>query len=166
MEVYEVPAVRKQTGDAPCALSANSFTFAHERTDSHHRLWFTVYATHCPRVRELIVYCEFHPYNHRSPLTPAVKGSILSQPVRSVPTPRRHPDLSLVLAALPLLGIVTAPSCWATSTAADVRPSSSRSTAGPASTRLTLGRRCCKICRPTQVWMSHGDTITESAGLI
>ena len=58
------------------------------------------------RVRELNVYCEIHPYNNIPPITPDVKGVILSGSpcsVRDADAPMI--DLAAFRGQQPLLGV-------------------------------------------------------------
>ncbi|HEX8528712.1 MAG TPA: glutamine-hydrolyzing GMP synthase [Cytophagales bacterium] len=115
------------------------------------------------RVRELNVYCEIHPYNHLPPLTPAVKGVILSGSpcsVRDHASP--HPDLTPFLARLPLLGICYGAQLLAHQNGGEVRPSSSREYGRARLQQFNTDVPLLQsLSANTQVWMSHGDTITE-----
>lgn len=115
------------------------------------------------RVRELNVYCEIHPYNHVPPLSPAVKGIILSGSpcsVRDHAAP--HPDLSPFLTQSPVLGICYGAQLLAHQFGGEVRPSSTREY-GRARLREALVPTPLldSIGANTQVWMSHADTITQ-----
>jgi GMP synthase (glutamine-hydrolysing) len=115
------------------------------------------------RVRELNVYCEIHPYNHLPPLTPAIKGVILSGSpcsVRDHASP--HPDLTPFLARLPLLGICYGAQLLAHQHGGEVRPSSSREYGRARLQQFTADAPLLEsLSANTQVWMSHGDTITQ-----
>jgi len=114
------------------------------------------------RVRELNVYCEIHPFNKWPELTPDVKGVILSgspYSVRDKNAPK--PDLSSVKGKLPLLGVCYGAQLLASEFGGMVQGAPSREygramlTVVNAQDPLMAG-----VPSPTQVWMSHGDTIT------
>ena len=115
------------------------------------------------RVRELNVYCEIHPYNHIPAITPEVKGIILSGSPCSV----RDQDAPMVhLAAfrhkLPVLGVCYGAQLLAHTSGGEVLPSAHREYG-----RAKLGTVDAEsplmqgIDQHSQVWMSHGDTITQ-----
>ena len=114
------------------------------------------------RVRELNVYCEIHPFNKIPTLDSSVRGVILSgspYSVRDEVAPR--PDLSQIKGRLPLLGVCYGAQYLAYAYGGDVMPAPSREY-GRA--MLTVGDKADELMRGlperTQVWMSHGDTIT------
>ena len=115
------------------------------------------------RVRELNVYCEIHPFDKCPPLDGSVRGVILSgspYSVRDAKAPR--PDLSPIKGRLPLLGVCYGAQYLAHAFGGEVKPSASREygramlTVGDSSDELMQG-----LPATTQVWMSHGDTITR-----
>ena len=115
------------------------------------------------RVRELNVYCEIHPYNHIPAITPDVKGIILSGSPCSV----RDQDAPMVhLAAfrhkLPVLGVCYGAQLMAHTSGGEVQPSAhreyGRAKLGTVNTESPLLHG---IDQHSQVWMSHGDTITS-----
>lgn len=115
------------------------------------------------RVRELNVYCEIHPFNKWPELTPDIKGVILSgspYSVRDENAPK--PDLSAVKGKLPLLGVCYGAQLLASEFGGSVQGAPSREygramlTVTEPSDPLMAG-----VPSPTQVWMSHGDTITS-----
>lgn len=115
------------------------------------------------RVRELSVYCEIHPFNKMPALDESVRGVILSGSpfsVRDAEAPT--PDLSAVKGKLPLLGVCYGAQFLASAYGGEVQPAPSREygramlTVGDAADPLMQG-----LPRTTQVWMSHGDTITS-----
>ena len=115
------------------------------------------------RVRELNVYCEIHPFNKIPALDASVRGVILSgspYSVRDAQAPT--PDLSQIKGRLPLLGVCYGAQFLASAFGGEVQPAPSREygramlTVGDASDALMTG-----LPSPTQVWMSHGDTITR-----
>ena len=115
------------------------------------------------RVRELNVYCEIHPFNHLPEIDPDVKGVILSgspSSVRDADSPRL--DLSAIKGKLPLLGVCYGAQLLAQEYGGEVKGATSRE----------YGRAMLTVVRPedplmkelpspTQVWMSHGDTIVS-----
>lgn len=115
------------------------------------------------RVRELNVYCEIHPYNHLPALDTSVRGVIMSGSpfsVRDAAAPRI--DLAPIKGRLPLLGVCYGAQYLAHFFGGEVSPAPSRE----------YGRAMLAVKRaddplmngmpsPTQVWMSHGDTITR-----
>lgn len=115
------------------------------------------------RVRELNVYCEIHPYNHLPALDDSVLGVIMSGSpfsVRDAAAPRI--DLTPVKGRLPLLGVCYGAQYLAHFYGGEVSPAPSREY-GRA--MLTVKRADDPLMQglpsPTQVWMSHGDTITR-----
>ena len=114
------------------------------------------------RLRELNVYCEIHPFNKIPVLDETVKGVILSGSpcsVRDANAPQA--DLSLLRGKRPLLGICYGAQYLAHCCGGKVENSDSRE----------YGRAMLDVVRPdspllkgisphTQVWMSHGDTIS------
>ena len=115
------------------------------------------------RVRELNVYCEIHPFNPLPEIDPDVKGVILSgspSSVRDADSPRL--DLSAIKGKLPLLGVCYGAQLLAQEYGGEVKGAPSRE----------YGRAMLTVVRPedplmkelpspTQVWMSHGDTIVS-----
>lgn len=115
------------------------------------------------RVRELNVYCEIHPFNKMPEIDPDVKGVILSgspASVRDAEAPR--PDLSAIKGKLPLLGVCYGAQYLAMAYGGEVEGAPSReygramlTVVAPEDPLMT------GLPSPTQVWMSHGDTITK-----
>ena len=115
------------------------------------------------RVRELNVYCEIHPFNKIPEIDAEVKGVILSgspASVRDADAPK--PDLSQIKGKLPLLGVCYGAQYLAYAYGGEVEGAPSRE----------YGRAMlCVVApedplmhglpSPTQVWMSHGDSITS-----
>ena len=115
------------------------------------------------RVRELSVYCEIHPFNKIPALDASVRGVILSGSpfsVRDENAPTS--DLSAIKGKLPLLGVCYGAQFLASAFGGEVQPAPSREygramlTVGDADDALMRG-----LPKTTQVWMSHGDTITS-----
>ena len=115
------------------------------------------------RVRELNVYCEIHPFNKIPAIDASVRGVILSGSPFSVRDEHAPaPDLSAIKGKLPLLGVCYGAQFLASAFGGEVQPAPSREygramlTVGDASDALMRG-----LPARTQVWMSHGDTITR-----
>lgn len=114
------------------------------------------------RIRELNVYCEIHPYNSVPEKDDSVKGYILSGSPFSVRDEEAPiPELDKIKGQLPLLGICYGAQHLAHCFGGEVKPSKHRE----------YGRANLKfvnqeddlfkgISHNTQVWMSHGDTIS------
>ncbi len=115
------------------------------------------------RVRELNVYCEIYPYNHYPEIDDTVRGVILSGSpfsVRDAKAPQ--PDLSAFKGKLPLLGVCYGAQYLSKVGGGEVEAAASREY-GRA--QLSVVEREDALMQslpsPTQVWMSHGDTITS-----
>ena len=115
------------------------------------------------RVRELNVYCEIHPFNKFPQPDADVKGVIFSgspYSVRDAEAPK--PDLSAIKGKLPLLGVCYGAQYLAAAYGGTVEGAPSREygramlTVVEPQDALVQG-----LPSPTQVWMSHGDTITS-----
>ncbi len=115
------------------------------------------------RVRELNVYCEIHPFNNPPAIDDSIKGVILSgspYSVRDEVAPK--PDLSQIKGKMPLLGVCYGAQYLSHAFGGEVEPAPSREygrsmlTIGDAADPLLVG-----LPETTQVWMSHGDTITS-----
>jgi len=115
------------------------------------------------RVRELNVYCEIHPFNKIPELDASVRGVSLSGSpcsVRDEKAPK--PDLTAIKGRLPLLGVCYGAQYLAHFYGGEVQSAPSREygramlTVVEPSDPLMQG-----VPSPTQVWMSHGDTITS-----
>ena len=115
------------------------------------------------RVRELNIYCEIHPYNHLPEIDSSVKGVILSGSPYSVRDKSAPiPDLSKIKGHIPLLGVCYGAQYLSQFYGGEVMPSDTREY-GRAN--LEYINDTCRlfqnISAGTQVWMSHGDTITK-----
>lgn len=115
------------------------------------------------RIRELNVYSEIHPWNKVPEIGPHIKGVILSGSPFSVRDEAAPvPDLSEIRGKLPLLGVCFGAQFLAHSSGGSVEASESREygRANLASidhhSPLMQG-----VDENSQVWMSHGDTITR-----
>ena len=113
------------------------------------------------RLRELNVYCEIYPYNKVPALDGSVKGLILSGSpcsVRDANAPQV--DLTGIRGHLPLLGICYGAQYLANCYGGKVEASGSREY-GRAMLRTVMDSPLLKdVGTVTQVWMSHGDTIS------
>lgn len=113
------------------------------------------------RVREMNVYCEIHPYNKIPTLDESVRGVILSGSPSSVRDENAlKPNLSGIKGVLPLLGVCYGAQYLVYAYGGDVAPAPSREY-GRAMLTVTDGEDALMngLPSPTQVWMSHGDTI-------
>jgi GMP synthase (glutamine-hydrolysing) len=115
------------------------------------------------KVRELNVYCEIHPFNHLPKIDETVKGVILSGSpfsVRDKNAPKL--DLSEIKGRIPILGVCYGAQYMAHFYGGEVEPSNSReygrANLGYINHDSTLFKN---IKLHTQVWMSHGDTISS-----
>ena len=113
------------------------------------------------RLRELNVFCEIYPYNKVPALDPSVKGVILSGSPCSVRQPNApQVDVSAIKGHLPLLGICYGAQYLAHHFGGRVEASDTREY-GHAMLTVTADSPLLKgVSRQTQVWMSHGDSIS------
>ena len=114
------------------------------------------------RIRELSTYCEIVPYNKFPENDPSIKGVILSgSPYSVYDAAAFKTDLSVIRKKYPVLGICYGAQFLTSSSGGKVESAGSRE----------YGRTCLSITdndsplfkdikTGTQVWMSHGDTIT------
>ena len=116
------------------------------------------------RVRELNVYCEIHPFNNPPAFDDSVSGVILSgspYSVRDAVAP--CPDLSQIKGKIPLLGVCYGAQYLAHAFGGEVKPAESREYGRAMLTvKDSEDPLLCGIPASTQVWMSHGDTITSA----
>ena len=115
------------------------------------------------RVRELNVYSEIHPYNKIPELDDSWKGVILSGSPSSVfDTDAPLPDLTLIKGKLPLLAI-----CYGAQHLAHVYgglvTASKHREYGRANLSFVDNNNILmkNVSHKSQVWMSHGDTISD-----
>ena len=115
------------------------------------------------RVRELNVYCEIHPFNKIPELDAEIKGVILSgspASVRDKDAPM--PNLEGIKGRYPLLGVCYGAQLLAILGGGTVEGAPSREYGRAMLTIVKPDDPLMKgLSSPTQVWMSHGDTITE-----
>ncbi len=115
------------------------------------------------RVRELNVYCEIHPYNHLPEITDDIKGVILSGSPCSV-REEDAPDLDIdqFRGNVPVLGVCYGAQLMAQKYGGNVLPSEIREYGRARLNRVDGHFDLLKeISLDSQVWMSHGDTISD-----
>lgn len=114
------------------------------------------------RVRELNVYCEIHPFNKFPDLDSSVKGIILSGSpcsVREIDSPRVA--INNFRSKYPVLGICYGAQLIAHESGNEVLPSSIREYGRARLENVHASDKLMKEITPfSQVWMSHGDTIS------
>ena len=116
------------------------------------------------RVRELNVYCEIHPFNHIPEIDADTLGVILSGSPYSVTDPDApHPTLDAFRGKLPLLGVCYGAQYLARLAGGTVQSAPAREY-GRAMLEVVDAEDplMCALPSPSQVWMSHGDTITDA----
>ncbi|MDH8702204.1 GMP synthase (glutamine-hydrolyzing) [Dysgonomonadaceae bacterium PH5-43] len=114
------------------------------------------------RLRELSVYCEIVPYNKFPENDKSVIGVILSGSPFSVnDTEAFKPDLSSIRGKYPVLGICYGAQYLAYSSGGKIEKGDSREYGRAMLTPTESANPLMKnIKANSQVWMSHGDTIT------
>ena len=115
------------------------------------------------RVRELNMYCEIVPYNKFPHDATDVKGVILSGSPYSVYDESAFKiDLSQIRGKYPVLGICYGAQFIAYSSGGKVEPANSREYGRANLTSIDPQDPLFKGIEPgSQIWMSHGDTITQ-----
>ncbi|MFN3403155.1 MAG: glutamine-hydrolyzing GMP synthase [Cytophagaceae bacterium] len=114
------------------------------------------------RVRELNVYCEIHPFNKVPQIDSSVKGLILSGSPCSV-RDANAPDveLSRIRKTIPVLGVCYGAQLMAHKEGNEVMPSKIREYGRARLSEIHSTDKLMKEITPySQVWMSHGDTIS------
>ncbi|GAB4132138.1 MAG: glutamine-hydrolyzing GMP synthase [Raineya sp.] len=114
------------------------------------------------RVRELNVYCEIHPFN-KIPNLEGVKGLILSGSPCSV-REAGFPDIDLdsLRKKMPILGVCYGAQLLAQKYGGSVEASPTREYGRANLSSFSQSNPLFKeISANSQVWMSHGDTITQ-----
>lgn len=114
------------------------------------------------RVRELNVYCEIHPYNKLPEIPVNLKGVILSGSPCSV-REKDAPDVDLTpyRGRVPVLGICYGAQLMAFKDKGEVLPSKIREYGRARLAKIDQHYDLLKeMTLGTQVWMSHGDTIS------
>lgn len=114
------------------------------------------------RVRELNVYCEIHPFNKIPEITENLKGVILSGSPYSV-LEDDAPDIDLTLFEnIALLGVCYGAQLMVHKHNGTVLPSTIREYGRARLNKIDQHHQLMKeLSLNTQVWMSHGDTISE-----
>ncbi|MEI6346832.1 MAG: glutamine-hydrolyzing GMP synthase [Bacteroidota bacterium] len=114
------------------------------------------------RVRELNVYCEIHPFNHIPELGENLKGVILSgspYSVRANGAP--NPNINQFRGKVPVLAVCYGAQLLAQQNGGNVMPSEIREYGRANLSYVDLNSNLLKgISVGSQVWMSHGDTIS------
>jgi GMP synthase (glutamine-hydrolysing) len=115
------------------------------------------------RVRELNVYCEIHPYNKIPSFDNSVKGLILSGSpcsVRDAEAP--NVDLSKIKGKIPILGVCYGAQLMAFNAGSEIVASKTREYGRAKLNHIHTTDKLMKEITPfSQVWMSHGDTISN-----
>ncbi|UII32429.1 glutamine-hydrolyzing GMP synthase [Fulvivirga ulvae] len=115
------------------------------------------------RVRELNVYCEIHPFNNPPQLTDDIKGVIFSGSpcsVRQEDAP--DVDIDMYCGKVPVLGVCYGAQLMAQKSGGNVLPSEIREYGRAKLSKVDQHNELMKeISIDSQVWMSHGDTISE-----
>lgn len=115
------------------------------------------------RVRELNVYCEIHPYHHVPENLEDVKGVIFSGSPHSVHDDNApHPSLEIFRKKFPLLAVCYGAQLLVHKDGGMVRPSEIREYGRANLSFVDKEHELMKdVSNFSQVWMSHGDTISE-----
>ena len=115
------------------------------------------------RVRELNMYCEILPYNKFPHDDESVIGVILSGSPFSVYDEKAfRADLSKIRKRLPVLGICYGAQFMAYTDGGSVEPAATREYGRAHLEKFDASDPLMKsLDQRTQVWMSHGDTITS-----
>ena len=118
------------------------------------------------RIRELDIYCEIYPYNKFPERDEGIKGVVLSGSPFSVYDEKAFKvDLSRIVGKYPVLGICYGAQYIAYSGGGKVEPAGSREYGRAHLARIAAGNPLFDgIAEGSQIWMSHGDTITEIPG--
>ncbi len=113
------------------------------------------------RVRELNVYCEIHPFNNPPEFTNDIKGVILSgSPYSTLQEDAPKIDLTEIKGDIPLLGICFGAQYLALTNGGSVAPSEIREYGRANLSSINEDVLFAGVDAGSQVWMSHGDTIT------
>ena len=115
------------------------------------------------RVRELNVYCEIHPYNAVVAIPHNVKGVIFSgSPFSVYDSQAPVPPVDLIRGKVPLLGICYGAQYLVYHENGNVQPSPSREYGRANLEYINAENPLMQgMNTNTQVWMSHGDTVTS-----
>jgi GMP synthase (glutamine-hydrolysing) len=115
------------------------------------------------RVREMNVYCEIHPYHSIPELHAGIKGVVLSGSPHSTLEPNApHPNLDNIRGHFPLLGVCYGAQLLAQTSGGEVARSTHREYGRAMVQTIAPDAQLFQgISAPSQVWMSHGDTIVR-----
>ncbi|MCX2479185.1 glutamine-hydrolyzing GMP synthase [Pedobacter sp. MC2016-15] len=115
------------------------------------------------RVRELNVYCEIHPFNNIPEITADVKGVIFSgSPYSVLQEDAPQIDLARFHQKQPVLAVCYGAQYLAQHSGGRVQRSSTREYGRANLNYIQADNKLLKnINIGSQVWMSHGDTITD-----
>jgi len=115
------------------------------------------------RLRELNVYCEILPYNKFPENTNDIKGVILSGSPYSVYDPISFKaNLSTIRGKFPVLGICYGAQYMAYTSGGNVESADSREYGRANLSFIDTNDLLLKDIQPgSQIWMSHGDSITK-----
>lgn len=115
------------------------------------------------RVRELNIYCEIHPFNKIPETENKIKGVILSGSPFSIHDEGHPvPDLSQFRGKIPVLAVCYGAQFLASISGGKVERSKIREYGRAKLSFVDTQSRLTKnVENHSQVWMSHGDTITE-----
>jgi len=115
------------------------------------------------RVRELNVYCEIYPFNHIPDITSDVKGIIFSgSPYSVLQEDAPQIDLARFHQKQPVLAVCYGAQYLAQHSGGKVQRSSTREYGRANLNYIQADNKLLKnIHIGSQVWMSHGDTITD-----
>lgn len=115
------------------------------------------------RIRELNVYCEIHPFSKIPPLTPSVKGVILSgSPCSVLDAGAPDVDLNLFRGKIPVLGVCYGAQLIAHKAGGEITPANHREYGRARLSMVDHHSELLKeISFDTQVWMSHADSIVS-----
>jgi len=113
-------------------------------------------------VREANVYCEITPYHKKIEYEPGLKGVILSGSPFSV-NDEKAPDVDItyISSKLPVLGVCYGAQLTAKMFGGKVEKSNKREYGRAQLRKVKEDVLLQEISSPTQVWMSHADTILE-----
>ena len=115
------------------------------------------------RLRELNIYCEIVPYNKFPKDDTTVKGVILSgSPFSVYDESAFKMDLQEIFGKYPILGICYGAQFIASESGGKVEPAGSREYGRSKLVHIEAGNPLFNgVNKGSQVWMSHGDTITS-----
>ena len=115
------------------------------------------------RVRELNVYCEIHPYNKFPAVDKFTKGVIIAgSPFSASDQDAPKIDVSSFKGKLPLLGVCYGAQYLALMSGGNVEKSKHREYGRAHLETIDVKNPLLKdMNKGSQVWMSHGDTVTK-----